>query len=362
MIITIFFEAAKLQLFNFAVSIIALSFQLMKIVNPFRLFLVFSLMLAIFISPSCETDFDINDEWSDITIVYALLDPGEATTYLRINKAYLGGNVMEIAQIADSSSYHGQIDVKIDVYNPTELVQSIPFDTVTIGDKVPGVFYNPYQLVYKSDFNLGQFPDGYVFKLNIKNKISGKEVTAQTELVGNFIIQKPQSGSKAGFTSTNPKEFSWKSGKNGRRYEPMITFHYFEVPAQTYDTIEKVISYGLSIMTSQYLNGGEDLKTYYGSEFFTIVENNLDPTFEGTRLAGNVDFIVSAGADDFSTYMDVNGPSGSVVQDRPEFTNVVNGLGLFSSRRKVMRTLDLAKDSEQKLVDMDVKFIMTQGK
>lgn len=334
----------------------------MKIDQRFRLFPVLIFVFSISIFNSCETDFEINDEWSDITVVYGLLDPSETTSYLRINKAFLGGNVLEMAQIPDSSSYMGNIDVKIEVFNQSNLVQTITFDTMTIGNKVPGIFYNPYQLVYKADIDFTQFPDGYIYKLNITNKTSGKEISSQTELVSNFDITKPQSGSKAAFTSTNPKEFSWRSGKNGRRFEPMIVFHYYEVPALTFDTIEKVISYGLTPLKSQYLVGGEEMKTYYGNEFFTIVENNLDKNFQGTRLAGKVDFIVSAGADDFSTYMDVNSSSGSIVQERPEFTNIENGLGLFSSRRKVVKTLALAKDSEQKLVDMDIMFLMTQGK
>lgn len=334
----------------------------MKKMRISGIFLLMALFFAGLFLSSCETDFEINDQWTDITIVYGLLDPGENPTYLRINKAFLGGNVMEMAQIADSSSYSGQIEVKIDVYNQSDLVQSIPFDTVTVANKVPGIFYNPYQLVYASNANLGQFPDGYIFKLNITHKVTGKEITSQTTLVGNFTILKPQSGSKAAFTSTNPRELSWRTGSNGRRYEPAIVFHYYEIPALTYDTIAREISYGLTPVKAQNLNGGDELKTYYGGEFFTIVKNNLDPDFQGTRLAGQVDFIISAGADDFSTYMDVNGPSGSIVQDRPEFTNIENGLGLFSSRRKVVRTLDLAKDSEQRLVDMELNFVMTQGK
>jgi hypothetical protein len=33
-----------------------------------------------------------------------------------------------------------------------------------------------------------------------------------------------------------------------------------------------------------------------------------------------------------NTYMEVTEPSLSLVQERPPFTNIVNGIGLFSSR------------------------------
>ena len=45
-----------------------------------------------------------------------------------------------------------------------------------------------------------------------------------------------------------------------------------------------------------------------------------------------MDYILSVAADDMNTYMEVTEPSTSVVQYRPPFTNITNGIGLFSSR------------------------------
>jgi hypothetical protein len=37
-------------------------------------------------------------------------------------------------------------------------------------------------------------------------------------------------------------------------------------------------------------------------------------------------------SDDFNTYLSVNKPSIGIVQKKPEFTNIENGIGLFASR------------------------------
>ncbi|HML85282.1 MAG TPA: hypothetical protein PKE52_08995, partial [Bacteroidales bacterium] len=59
-----------------------------------------------FLLSSCKTDFDLNAEWKDITIVYGVLDPGKSVQQVRINKAFLGeGNALEYAKIADSIHY-----------------------------------------------------------------------------------------------------------------------------------------------------------------------------------------------------------------------------------------------------------------
>ena len=50
------------------------------------------------------------------------------------------------------------------------------------------------------------------------------------------------------------------------------------------------------------------------------------------RIPGKIEIIVVAGGDDLNTFIEVNRPSTSIVQEKPEFTNITNGLGIFSSR------------------------------
>ena len=41
---------------------------------------------------------------------------------------------------------------------------------------------------------------------------------------------------------------------------------------------------------------------------------------------------MTLGTQDLKTYIDVNEPITGIVQERPQFTNINNGIGLFSSR------------------------------
>ena len=45
-----------------------------------------------------------------------------------------------------------------------------------------------------------------------------------------------------------------------------------------------------------------------------------------------MDFIFFGGGEDLITYTEVNKPSIGIVQKKPEFSNIKNGLGIFSSR------------------------------
>ena len=61
------------------------------------------ILLAFFMGmESCETDFEVNAPWRDITIVYGLLNQKENPHVIKINKAFLGeADVNDMAQIRD---------------------------------------------------------------------------------------------------------------------------------------------------------------------------------------------------------------------------------------------------------------------
>ena len=69
---------------------------------------------ALLMFNGCSNDFDINASYKEITVVYGLLDTNQDTTYLKINKAFLGDdNALIMAQIPDSSEFIKKLDVKI---------------------------------------------------------------------------------------------------------------------------------------------------------------------------------------------------------------------------------------------------------
>jgi len=112
--------------------------------------LLISLLVSlIMVFPSCETDFEINADWEEITIIYGLLNQEDTAHYFRINKAFLGGNALEIAKIEDSSSYKNDLEVVLEGWEGSTKKQTIVFDTTTISNKDTGTWYNPYMVVYK---------------------------------------------------------------------------------------------------------------------------------------------------------------------------------------------------------------------
>src|SRR5437868_3293744 len=98
---------------------------------------------------SCKTDFNTVAPYKEITVVYGLLDPAKGAQYIKINKAFLGeGNALVMAQQMDSTNYPpGTLDVKL---QQIQSGQEIQFVAVLDSTKEPGIFSNPYQIIYRN--------------------------------------------------------------------------------------------------------------------------------------------------------------------------------------------------------------------
>jgi len=291
---------------------------------------------------SCKKDFSVNADWKDITIVYGLISQNDSVHYLKITKAFLGpGDALTYAKISDSSNYRpGELTVYMDEYDETghTFFRTIWFDTLTIHTKEPGdsIFYYPDQLVYKASAKL---KESYTYKLFIHNKLTGKEITSQTTLVSNFSVSTPDKYTRIMFATGQNNTVEWTSAKGGRRYQLVIRFHYSESPVTVTNWTPKyldwlVFSDDLSLTTA----GGEDMfSTISGSAFYSVLAANIKPPVDPDnptikRSAGKVDYIFSVASDDLNTYMEITEPSSTIIQYRPPFTNIINGIGLFSSR------------------------------
>lgn len=294
------------------------------------------IFLLLFFASGCEEDFDMNAPYQDITVVYGLIDPGEDTIFLRINKAFLGdGNALIMAQIEDSSIYVNSLLAVVEEWENNNMMKSYTMDTITIKNKESGTFYNPYQVLYYAPYQPNTSRE---YRLSIQ--VNNKEVAAKTTLVRNFSIIRPSAGSAfIMFKPGNEGEVKWNSANNGRRYEVMIRFKFKEVFLDSPDTLLRHVDWALGTRKSINTNGGEEMFIkYQNNSFYAILKNRIpyDDTGEEARVSArytnNVDFFFAVAAEELNTYMEVNEPSNSIIQDKPDYTNISNGLGIFSSR------------------------------
>ncbi|MHC1706204.1 MAG: hypothetical protein AB9842_01645 [Bacteroidales bacterium] len=322
---------------------------------------------------SCTTDFDINGEWQDITVVYGLMNQNDSLTYIKINKAFLGeGDALMMAQVPDSSEYKNPLEVKVEEWSNGSLVKTFFFDTTTIYNKEPGIFYYPDQILYKANTR-NQLNVESTYKLVVHNPVSGNTFRSQTILVYPFTIELPKPSQKImGFSTEGTSKVRWKTGKNGRRYQLMIKFNYKEVPISGGDTVFKSVDWLFPSTKSSYLDGNEEIEMSYSNPYFydlirsKIIADAGVQRFIGKKGSseydfGAIEFIFSVASDEFSTFLDVYEPSTGIVQEKPDFTNIISeneakGLGIFSSRFQVFRSYKMEDLTKGRIKEMNLGF------
>ena len=320
--------------------------------------IIYSLFLSILLFSACSTELDVKGNYKETMVVYGLLDQSQAKQYIKVNKAYLGdGNAFSYAQVKDSTQYAHSLNVTLTTLIPNlttggftngTVYNLMPDDSVP---KDPGTFYAPDQAnaIYSNVDAFGNvvplpLSTNDSYKLTILNSETGTTVTSTTALIsdnGNFISPSATTP-KFQFYLNNPSgvpfhfTVKWNSGANARLYQPIIRFNYIDSTTAlgTAGNIYQHLDWQFPVQTTQGLTGGEVmLEDFIGAEYLQFIGTQLNgQTPPDVRIALNTDIILVAGSDDLNTYMEVNTPSTGIVQDKPVFTNINNGLGIFSSR------------------------------
>jgi len=302
-------------------------FAYMKIHYLFFLFII--------LFSSCETDFDVNAQWEDVTIVYGLIDPNIEDQLIKINKAFLGqGDALQMASIADSSNYNpSDLHVKIhrirqQAFNQYDTLSSVTLND-TILDKDDGLFSTDNNIIYTFKKPSSFYNTNSLYALEIINLISGHKVTSQTEIINTFSFESLNPSFEWGLYNGDlpdslkfrTKNIEWQPSTNGVIYQLDIVINYIE----NNDTINLPWSQPLV----EYTSGNMSLKIK-GDQFFQFLTTNL--TNNTPKQFLNLDLVMTVGSDDLKTYINVNKPFSGIVQERPVFSNINNGVGLFSSR------------------------------
>jgi hypothetical protein len=297
-------------------------------------YLFLSILILLSIS-SCETDFDVNANWQDVTIVYGLIDPNEEIQLVKINKAYLGeGDAIEMAAISDSTNYNPS-DIRVTLYRIKEISFN-QYDTLssvilndTILEKDDGLFSIENNIIYTFSKPESFYNTNSIYSLEIINLSSGHMVTSKTEIINNFSFESLNSSFQWGLYNDQlvdslmfrTKTIEWTKSNNGEIYQLDVLINYIE----NNDTISLIWSQPLI----EYSSGNMTTKIK-GNLFFDFLSSNLSNNTAKQFL--NLDLVMTVGTDDLKTYINVNKPFSGIVQERPAFSNIDNGIGLFSSR------------------------------
>jgi len=334
-----------MQIYKYVIKIS--KFAVMKKITT-----LFGLFLLLF--TSCETDFNVNADWEEVTVVFGLLDQTQDKQYIRINKAFLGNeSAYVMASVADSINYNPEnLEVKIHKLSSSGNVLDSIILTDTIMFKDDGMFSSEENIIYIFD---SPSTDNFLnedreYQLEVKNLVSGKVITSNTKLINNLTLMSSFNNPayKMGLVNSSTDEFShvtieWTHAKNAYIYQMTMMVNYTEYGV---DTTEKTISKVYPII--QYEGSPNMNQKIMGEEFFNFIAYEVKGDNTVNRRLNNVDLLFTLGSSDLNTYITLNEPPTGIVQERDLFTNINGGIGLFTSRyNKLQESIFLTSSTKQ---------------
>ena len=292
---------------------------------------------------SCDVEFSPNAAWKEIPVVYCLLDQQDDTTWVRVEKCYLGeGDIYEYSSITDSINYPvGSIEVSIIVYRDGSQVDSIPFRD-TLVNRPEGNFTHLAQPLYFAPTQ-NRLDESCTYQLRVRRTADGTILAQSTQSISlvikspdDSLILKPYSSRRFAFKDGHGKcNIEWSRLSNARLYQPMIRFYYCIEGDTLYTDI-----------ACQRVTSPVHAIAYDSSSFFSTLKQRLkdDPREKGYPKF--VDIYVFACSEELNAYINSLPNATDIDQARETYTNIQGGLGIFASRRQHLYKRMPADDSQ----------------
>ncbi|MBI3519471.1 MAG: hypothetical protein HY062_08975 [Bacteroidetes bacterium] len=346
------------------------------------------LALAMIFLASCKNDLDVLAPGEETVSVYGVINPNEPVQNIRINKVYLtNGDALAAGQDANQINYGaGELKVTLQRFMTGSTTPTLT--TVGNSTKKEIVLTETVVTTAGGDFNVNQriwqttdkLYNSGEYKLTITNISSGKEFTAQTLMVDSvksyggmpFIFAPPGypvhcgSGS-AGYVpasipgtgtqqvayvdyhvlTASPK-IKFKSVPNAKLYNVIMRFHYIDSLTDGVTGIRNYVDMTFPSQRSSTMTGGEPLEVSFNTtDFYSNLANQIPKKTVGSirnRTAHYMEYIIYACSENMDIFLQVNQPSTSIAQNKPNYTNISGGVGIFASISKTAMGKELWSD------------------
>ena len=298
-----------------------------------------SIIMTLFISfSSCREDFEILANFKEIPIIYGILNEGDSIHYIRISRAYINDekNALIIAKDPDSIYYPDVLTVTL---LEKESGISYTFERVngdTIGlPKQSGTFASVPNILYRFQ---GRINHSYTYKLTVSNSQTGIVNTAETALVGEFKTIVPHENYVVNWFGDikDVANFRWRSAANANIYEMWLQFNYYEIDKYSGDSTFH--SKRMNIFKNMYTPVTSVDFTlsneFYTERFFSFIKASVPEDKNKWRYPYDMSFDILAGGEVLGNYINSQQAKVSIIEwtITTEYTNIEEGLGIFSSR------------------------------
>ncbi|MEQ8704573.1 MAG: hypothetical protein RIC19_11670 [Phaeodactylibacter sp.] len=293
---------------------------------------------------ACSTEVNLEAEWKDIPIVYGFLNVQDSAHYIRVQKAFLepGGDALQVAQINDSIYYS---DVAVTLENRTKgtsfVLERVNGEEEGY-DKEEGVFSNSPNILYKISAEEADLEGGNEVFLRVDRGDELPPATATT-----IVLSPIDSVSSSPSNNINTWRYnqllpvSWRPGPEALIFDVRFIIHYREViPGQMEEPVAKTLEWVVNKSVLRDNPDGEREKVdISGQSFFAFLGSAIPPSQGEVRVFDFIDIVITGAGEEFRDFVLVEQANTGITsaQNIPIYTNVEEGLGVFTSRYQLVR-------------------------
>jgi hypothetical protein len=292
---------------------------------------IIGLIFTGFLFTACDNELVVVDKWKDIPIVWGFISKSDTAVYVRVEKAYLDPttSALDIARIPDSLYYDDAVVKLRRVSTNQEYILQKVDGTLEGYPREDGVFAEVPNYLYKIKGNVINLMIGEKYEFILVRGDQSDPVTAQTIILPKPVLRNPPVGSLLSFKQNVFFTFMWNAMPDAGIFDLQMRFNYLERSPET-GNIYKDTSVMWTI-TQGILDNDYKMD---GAEFYNSVAANIDVDPDATRIFQSIDVIVWCGGKELEEYIKVALANDGITstQDFPEYTNLSEGKGLFTSR------------------------------
>jgi len=316
------------------------------------------LLFSVLLLASCNNELDLTADFKDIPVVYGVFSKNDTDHYVRVEKAFIDEQIDAITLAGDVDNFtYDDVTVKISRSGVETVLERV--DGAEEGlVRENGFFASSPNYLYKlSNYGLGS---GNILTLIVDRGEGFELAEATAEIVSNIELKLPNviQGGKLSILPASDEQTSitFKAQSNARVFDVYVDFHYREISAEG-ELSSEVVRWDFA--KNQEADLGQEFQFVKadGVNFYNLLLEKIPVKPDVSRRFYKFSIGIVGGGKairDFTALTTANtGITSS--QNVPNFSNLSNGLGIFSSQFTFVEdSISLSSNTLIELVEGDL--------
>ncbi|MEY4927937.1 MAG: hypothetical protein RI894_2373 [Bacteroidota bacterium] len=320
-----------------------------------NLLLVTTAITAVSFLSSCDNELKTTGDFKETPVVYGLLNWQDTAQYIRIERAFLDPTTGATVLAADVNNiYFKNASVRLQKVNNVnnQVVQDIALNKVDGAQegfpRATGIFASTPNYLYKTKERMdtatynaaGKRTDLYRYRMIILNEDVQKSYTAETRLIPEFYLSTPSPNISQTWVVNpqSPKQRKFEINevpRNAATFDIDLHFRYQEKDLTTNLVTEKTfvwkLGHKLTPVDGKVTMSVEPVQLYNTlNNYIPVAGSNIVRCGQSLKYYA---YVYAAGSDYAKYSQSISENTGVSSSDViPQYTNVSEGRGFFSSR------------------------------